>query len=189
MHLSFCSGTFLTALCKPPARAGAKAVLWIDGATCDHLWWGNTTGPPPHSPTPVIKHLPAHHCAKCLCSLIPLASLALPVSSFTLYGAHDVPRGILRKETFSPRKISTVRSLQFTHPLSYCCVFRLHSSSAEKHLHFTRRTPGFPIRAKVGKIDRSGGYQNAQNIRRLPARWEQLEFLKMSCINEINRFC
>lgn len=55
------------------------------------------------------------------------------------------------RRTWSPRKISTLRFSQLTHPLSPCCVFRLHSATCsvntsyvEKYLVFTRRNQGFP---------------------------------------------
>ena len=88
---------------------------------------------------------------KCIFSLTLLASLASlsPVSyceELMMYQGESWER-----KSQSPRKISTIRSSQFTHPLSHWCVFRLyfviHSWTPrykEKHLVFTRRNQGFP---------------------------------------------
>lgn len=146
-------------------------------------------------PTPLVivklASTPLHYW--CLYSFTPVASLTFPVPRCTLQGIKDAPGRILREEnTLSQENLNTNVFTMRTSTEPLLCfqaphwVHSMNSSYVEKYLVFMRE-----IEALLYVLMKESGLlcdlPKCWEPRRPPARWKQVEFLKMPC--KTDSFC
>ena len=150
----------------------------------------NTTDQPSPLPQRVVKLVNIPGPWRYLYSFSPVASLAFPVPSCTLQGINYAPGGILRQKNMLSQEnfnneVFTIHT--FTEPLlCFRTPHGTHNRYVEKHLVYMReiKVPAHGDRGKSGLLC---DLPKCLESRRPPARWKQVEFLKMPY--KIDSFC